>query len=44
MGFRHIIDARLAFTLRHYGVSHFATANPKRFEAFGFAKEWNPIF
>ncbi len=24
-GFRHIIDARLAFTLRHHGVTHFAT-------------------
>lgn len=26
-GFRHIIDARLAYTLRHHGVTHFATAN-----------------
>jgi toxin-antitoxin system PIN domain toxin len=42
-GFRQIIDARLAFTLRHHGVSHFATANAKHFEAFGFAKVWNPI-
>ena len=24
-GFRQIIDARLAFTLRHHGVTHFAT-------------------
>jgi len=42
-GFRHIIDARLAFTLRHHGVTHFATANDKHFEAFGFAKVWSPI-
>jgi len=38
-GFRHIIDARLAFTLRHHGVTHFATANnEKHFEGFGLQK------
>ena len=42
-GFRHIIDARLAFTLRHHGVTHFATANAKHFGGFGFAKVWNPL-
>jgi toxin-antitoxin system PIN domain toxin len=42
-GFRHIIDARLAFTLRYHGVTHFATANPKHFEEFEFAKVWSPI-
>ena len=42
-GFRHIIDARLAFTLRHHGVTHFATANAKHFEGFGFGKVWSPI-
>jgi uncharacterized protein len=40
--FRHIIDARLAFTLRHHGVTHFATANVKHFEGFGFQKVWSP--
>jgi toxin-antitoxin system PIN domain toxin len=41
--FRHIIDARLAFTLRHHGVTHFATANEKHFTGFGFSKVWNPL-
>ncbi len=40
-GFRQIIDAQL--TLRHHGVTHFATANAKHFEGFGFEKVWNPI-
>ncbi len=42
-GFRHIIDARLAFTLRHHGVTHFATANAKHFAGFGFTRVWNPL-
>lgn len=42
-GFRHVIDARLAFTLRHHGVTHFATANDKHFVGFGFDKVWNPL-
>jgi uncharacterized protein len=42
-GFRHIIDARLAFTLRHHGVTHFATANDRHFAGFGFERVWNPI-
>ena len=41
-GFRHIIDARLALTLRHHGVTHFATANVKDFQGFGFSHVWNP--
>ncbi len=41
-GFRHIIDARLALTLRHHGVTHFATANVAHFEEFGFESVWNP--
>jgi toxin-antitoxin system PIN domain toxin len=41
--FRHIIDARLAITLAHHGVTHFATANVKQFSGFGFAKVWNPL-
>ena len=42
-GFRQIIDARLALTLRHHGVLAFATANVKHFRGFGFAKLWNPL-
>lgn len=42
-GFRHIIDARLALTLRHHGVTHFATANEKHFGGFGFEKVWSPL-
>jgi toxin-antitoxin system PIN domain toxin len=42
-GFRQIIDARLAFTLRHHGVTHFATANKRHFSEFGFETVWNPL-
>lgn len=42
-GFRLIIDARLALTLRHHGVTHFATANARHFQGFGFEKVWNPL-
>jgi uncharacterized protein len=42
-GFRHIIDARLAYTLHHHGVTHFATANVRHFEGFEFQKVWNPL-
>ena len=42
-GFRGIIDARLALTLRHHGVTHFATANTQDFGGFGFEKVWNPV-
>ena len=42
-GYRHIIDARLALTLRHHGVNDFATVNTKHFEDFGFQKVWNPL-
>ena len=41
-GFRHIIDARLALTLRHHGVTHFATANGRHFAGFGFERVWSP--
>lgn len=41
--FRRIIDARLALTLRFHGVTEFATANTKDFQAFGFHKVWNPL-
>lgn len=42
-GFRQIIDARLAFTLRHHGVTHWATANVDHFSGFGFEKVWSPL-
>ena len=42
-GFRRIIDARLALTLRHHGVTGFATANVKDFGSFGFDAVWNPL-
>lgn len=42
-GFRQIIDARLALTLRHHGVTHFATANVAHFSGFGFERVWNPL-
>jgi uncharacterized protein len=42
-GFRQIIDARLAFTLQHHGVTKLATANVKDFKLFGFEKVWNPL-
>ena len=42
-GYRHIIDARLALTLRHHGVNNFATMNTKHFEHFGFQNVWNPL-
>jgi toxin-antitoxin system PIN domain toxin len=40
---RRIYDVRLALTLRHHGVTEFATANVKDFEGLGFARVWNPI-
>ena len=42
-GFRQIIDARLAFTLRHHGITQLATANEKDFDTFGFERVWNPL-
>jgi uncharacterized protein len=42
-GFRQMIDARLAVTLRHHGVTQFATANVKDFKVFGFERVWNPL-
>jgi len=41
--FRRIIDARLALTLRHHGVTEFATANEEDFAGFGFTRVWNPL-
>lgn len=42
-GFRQIIDARIALTLRHHGVTDFATRNTKHFKGFGFQRVWNPL-
>ena len=42
-GYRHVIDARLAFSLRHHGVDRFATVNQKDFQGFGFKEVWNPL-
>lgn len=41
--FRRIIDARLGLTLKHHGVTHFATANTKDFQEFGLTRVWNPL-
>jgi toxin-antitoxin system PIN domain toxin len=41
--FRRIIDLRLAQTLRHHGVTDFATSNEKDFVGQGFARVWNPL-
>lgn len=40
---RRIFDARLALTLRKSGVTHFATANVRDFQGWGFQKVWNPL-
>jgi hypothetical protein len=38
-----LYDARLALTLRHHGVTEFATRNVKDFQGFGFKKVWDPL-
>lgn len=40
---RKIFDIRLALTLRHHGVTEFATANTKDFQNLGFERVWNPL-
>ncbi|HNQ87952.1 MAG TPA: PIN domain-containing protein [Verrucomicrobiota bacterium] len=40
---RRLYDVRLALTLRHHGVTEFATGNVRDFEGFGFHRVWNPI-
>ncbi len=40
---RDIFDTRIALTLRHHGVSDFATANLSDFQEYGFNKIWNPL-
>ena len=41
--YRKVYDARLALTLRHHGVTEFATRNAKDFQGFGFKRVWNPL-
>ena len=41
--YRRVFDARLAETLRHHGVTQFATCNEKDFAGFGFERVWNPL-
>ena len=41
--YRAIFDARLALTLRHHGVTEFATRNVADFKNYGFKKVWNPL-
>jgi toxin-antitoxin system PIN domain toxin len=40
---RRIVDARLARTLLHHGVTELATANVKDFDGLGFSRVWNPL-
>lgn len=40
---RRIIDARLARTLQHHGVTELATVNTRDFSGFGFRRVWNPL-
>ena len=40
---RRIFDLRLALTLRHHGVTGFATVNGKDFQDAGFERVWNPL-
>jgi uncharacterized protein len=41
--YKRVYDARLALTLRHHGVTEFATSNVKDFEGFGFQRVWDPL-
>lgn len=43
VGRRIVFDARLAYTLRHYGVTELATRNEAHFTSFGFNRVWNPL-
>jgi uncharacterized protein len=43
IGRRIVFDARLALTLRHHGVTEFATRNESHFAGFGFNRLWNPL-
>lgn len=41
--YKRVYDARLALTLRHHGITDFATCNVKDFQGFGFKRVWNPL-
>ncbi len=41
--YRRVFDLRLAATLRHHGVTDFATRNGKDFRGCGFARVWDPL-
>ncbi len=43
VGRRVVFDARLALTLRHHGVTEFASRNDTHFGGFGFTRVWNPL-
>lgn len=43
IAYRRVYDTRFALSLRHFGVTHLATANVKHFQDFGFEKVWNPL-
>jgi toxin-antitoxin system PIN domain toxin len=43
VGRRTVFDARLALTLRHHGVTEFATRNDSHFASFGFTRVFNPL-
>lgn len=40
---RRLFDARIAYTLLHYGVNELATRNVKDFREFEFDHVWDPI-
>lgn len=41
--YRRVFDVRLALTLRHHGVTEFATANTRDFADVKFARVWDPL-
>lgn len=41
--FRRIFDVRLALTLRHHGVTDFATRDIQDFKDLGFTRVWDPL-
>jgi toxin-antitoxin system PIN domain toxin len=41
--YRRIYDLRLALTLRHHGVTEFATRNVRDFQSVGFPRVWDPL-
>jgi predicted nucleic acid-binding protein len=40
---RRLLDARLALTLQHHGVTQLATVNTRDFTGLGFTRVWNPL-